>query len=69
MTYEEFELLFDCWQGFQRAVNSLEEPHPMKQFHDNVFKQLRTMPDEDFEDFLIKYSDKRLKSDLIKKTR
>jgi len=41
MRYNDFEKLFDTWQGFQRAIHTLSPCHPMKKYCSGLIKKYK----------------------------
>jgi hypothetical protein len=59
MKYDDFEILYENWAGFQRAVHELSPCHPMKKFSKDLMAKIRSMPEEKQEEYFNKYFAKK----------
>lgn len=58
MRYDQFEMLFDTWQGFQRAVHTISPMHPMKKYYDSLFAKIKELPVKKQKEYFDEYFNK-----------
>jgi secreted Zn-dependent insulinase-like peptidase len=58
MRYNDFEKLFDTWQGFQRAIHTLSPCHPMKKYCSGLIKKIQELPVQKQQEYFNKYYSK-----------
>jgi hypothetical protein len=60
MKYKDFEIIYECWKGFQRSVHGLESNHHLDIYHKSLFRMIKNIPEEELQDHLHVYYEKSI---------